>query len=71
MKHLHIIIAYKLKLYIDQQASGNAAGTTCCGLQSALREALSRADANIDYSLFDSNGDGFVDLVTVCAKRLI
>jgi hypothetical protein len=49
-----------------QAAAGNS-GLGCCNLHAALREALSRVDAAIDFRRFDANGDGIADLVTVCS----
>src|SRR2546425_11738984 len=53
--------------------SGNPEGTTNCnglfssqaraGMQSGLREALRKLDNQVDWTQYDSDGDGYVDLV--------
>jgi M6 family metalloprotease-like protein len=53
--------------------SGNPFGTTNCNglfsgvaqarMQNGLREALSKVDAQVDFSQYDENGDGVVDAV--------
>lgn len=50
----------------SEVAAQGASGLTCCNLQNAIQEALAKVDAAMDLSQFDSNGDGAVDLVTVC-----
>jgi len=53
--------------------SGSPAGTTNCngqfssqakaGMQAGLREALRKLDNQVDWTQYDSDGDGYVDLV--------
>src|SRR5205809_5467416 len=53
--------------------SGNPEGTTNCnglfssqaraGMQAGLREALRKLDNQVDWTQYDSDGDGYVDLV--------
>lgn len=54
----------------SEVAAQENSGLACCNLQSALQEALKLADNAMDFSAFDSNNDGAVDLVTVCSPSL-
>lgn len=50
----------------EREAAARQSGTGCCSLQNAFRKALAAVDDQLDFSYLDQNGDGAVDMITVC-----
>jgi hypothetical protein len=50
----------------ETTVANGTSGVTCCNLESALIDALNTVDQVLDFRALDSDGNKYVDMITVC-----
>jgi hypothetical protein len=52
----------------EASVANGTSGASCCSLENSLLTALTMADQYLNFSLFDADGNGYVDMITVRAS---